>query len=102
MPPVPQAPQDEGVSRGAAANARGDFYRAVLILKDVTRQLEKSPQGKKELARAHAHLAWAYQGLNRPDDAQAAVDSALRADPAIVFALEAFPAQVVSLFKRAR
>jgi hypothetical protein len=102
--PAPAAPPlaDEGVVKGAAANASGDFYRAALILKDVTKRLEASPQSKKELARAHAHLAWAYQGLGRPDEARAEVSAALKADPGLVVGLEEFPAQVVSLFKRAR
>ena len=101
-PAAAQGPSDEGLVNGAAAAAKGDYYRAILILKDVTGRLEKDPRAGRELARAHAYLALAYQGLNRPEDAQAAADKALRADPAVVADLSAFPASVVSLFKRPR
>lgn len=100
--PVTPAQEDEGLARGAAADAAGDFYRAVLILKDVAKRLEANPQRRNELARTHAYLAWAYLGLNRPDDARAAADNALKADPSLAVGPDAFPAPVVALFKRTR
>lgn len=84
------------------ATARGDFYRAVAVLKDVVRRLEKDPQARKELGRSHAYLAWAYNALNRREEAQAAVERALRADPGIVVGSDTFPAAIVSLFKTTR
>lgn len=97
-----QNPTDEGLLKGAVELARGDSYRAVLTLKDVAARLEQNPLAKKDLAYTHAHLAWAYLSLNRSEDAQAAVASALKADPDIVVTLGVFPANVVGLFERAR
>ena len=85
-----------------SATARGDFFRALLVLKDAVQRLEKDPQASRELARAHAYLAWAYDGLNRPEDAKAAVERALKADPRIIVSPDVFPARIVSLFKRNR
>lgn len=97
-----QAPSDTGVAEGRAQAARGDFYRALLTLKDATRQLEARPEAKSQLAFGYASLAWACLGMNRPEEAQSAVERALKVDPGIVVASPDFPATVVSLFDRAR
>ena len=93
---------DEGLLKGAAENARGDFYRAILTLKDVARRLETDPRAARDLALTQAHLAWTYHGLNRDEDARAAVESALRADPNVVVNTRTFPESVVLLFDRVR
>jgi tetratricopeptide (TPR) repeat protein len=85
-----------------AATSRGDFYRAVLLLNDAVGRLQDDPQGKSQLAYANAYLAWAYQGLNRADEARAAADRALRTDPGIAGGLDNFPATALALFKRPR
>ena len=100
--PVRQSATDEGLLSGTAATARGDFFRALLILKDVAKRLEGDPQAKKELARTEAYLAWTYYGLKRPEQAQAAAERALRADPNVIAQLKNFPAAVTSLLKQAR
>jgi hypothetical protein len=99
---VSKRPPDEGLLKGAAENARGDFYRAVLTLKDVARRLEDDPLAARDLALTQAHLAWTYHALNREAEAEAAVERALRADPGIVVTRGAFPAAVVRLFVKAR
>ncbi|MEO8360222.1 MAG: FHA domain-containing protein [Vicinamibacteria bacterium] len=98
---VPRA-IDEGLSSGIAATNRGDFFRAVMVLKDVAGRLERDPRAKRDLALTHAYLAWAYHGLNRNAEAQAAADRAVRVDPEIAVGADRFPAGIVALFKRAR
>ena len=107
VPPTPssvagQGAPDAGLLSGTAATARGDFFRALLILKDVAKRLEGDPQAKEELARTEAYLAWTYYGLKRPEQAQAAAERALRADPNVIAQLKNFPAAVTSLLKQAR
>ena len=100
--PAPPRPSDEAVRQGAAAAARGDFFRAVLVLKDATRRLEEDPKATRDLARAYAYLAWSYQGLERPEDARAAAEKAVKADPDVASGLSGFPASAMRLFKRSR
>ncbi|MEO8501148.1 MAG: hypothetical protein ABI565_09555 [Vicinamibacteria bacterium] len=101
--PAPRPrPADAALRQGAAAAERGDFFRAVMVLKDVTRRLETDPQGVRDLARAYAYLAWSYQGLERPQDARAAADRAVSLDPQVASGLGGFPRQALSLFKRPR
>jgi tetratricopeptide (TPR) repeat protein len=72
------------------------------VLKDVVRRLETEPKARRELALAHAYLAWTYHGLSRPEDARAAAEKALKANPDVLTGVESFPNEVVSLFKRRR
>jgi hypothetical protein len=90
------------VLSGRAAATRGDFFRALLILKDVARRLEEDPKARKQLARANAYLAWTYSGLDRPEDAKAAAQAALKADPDVLGSVTDLPAEVAGLFKRRR
>ena len=76
--------------------------RGALEADNAVRRLEKSPQGRRELALAHAYLAWTYHGLNRTGEAQAAAAAAIRVDPGIGSSLGGFPAPVSGLFNRAR
>ena len=72
------------------------------MLKDVVKRLEKNPKARRELALADAHLAWTYHGLGRPEEARAAAERALKANPDVLAGLENFPVEVVGLFKRRR
>jgi FHA domain len=102
-PPVPvQEMPDPDLQSGMAATRRGDFFRALLVLKDVARRLDTEPKARRELALAHAYLAWTYHGLGRPADAQAAAERALKANPDFLSGVENFPSEVVSLFRRRR
>ena len=103
--PLPVAGQGAGdpeLLSGIAATGRGDFFRALLVLKDVVKRLEKNPKARRELALADAHLAWTYHGLGRPEEARAAAERALKANPDVLAGLENFPVEVVGLFKRRR
>lgn len=100
--PEVNRPSDAGLLKGAAENDRSDFYRALLTLKDVARRLEKNPLATRDLALALAHLAWAYHGLDREADAQAAADRALSVDPNILVSPATFPADIVGLFNARR
>lgn len=106
LPPPPpvlaQELPDPDLQSGIAATRRGDFFRALLVLKDVVRRLETEPKARRELALAHAYLAWTYHGLSRPVDARAAAERALKANPDVLAGLENFPSEVVSLLKRRR
>ena len=97
-----QTPADSGLVRGAAENERGDFYQATLTLNEVVRRLEKDPRAARDLALAHAHLAWASHELNQPEQAEAEVRSALLAYAGLVVGEDVFPEEIVSLFDRAR
>ena len=93
---------DEGLESGIAATRRGDFYRALLVLKDATRRLDDDPRAVSELARANAFLAWTYHALDRVGEAVVAAEKAARLDPTISGRLDDFPPPVRALFNRAR
>lgn len=97
-PPV----ADEGLASGIAAARRGDFYRALLVLKDATRRLDDEPRAVSELALANAYLAWTYHALDRAGEAVVAAEKATRLDPSIADRLSDFPPPVRALFNRAR
>ena len=93
---------DAGLAKGAAAATRADFYRALLILNDAVRRLDKDPQSGADLVIAHAYLVWTYHGLGRTADAQNSAQRALRLDSGVVAKLASFPAPVLDLFKATR
>ncbi len=104
-PPAPViAPEraDPDLQNGAAATRRGDFLRALLVLKDVVKRLEGDPKARRELGLAHAYLAWTYQGLARTEEARLAAEKAVQAYPDVLAGLENPPDEVASLFKRRR
>lgn len=91
--PQPATTLDAGIARLKA----GDHFGAVFILNDVVRQVTGN-----ELARAHAYLAVAYLGTDRPDRARASADRALEVDPGLLVAGPEFPPEAVKLFADAR
>jgi hypothetical protein len=93
---------DRDLQTGMAATRRGDFFRALLVLKDVVKRLEQDPRAGRELALADAYLAWTYHGLGRPEEARAAAEKALKANPDVLAGLENPPVEVASLLKRRR
>lgn len=101
-PVVGPGTSDPALQSGIAATTRGDFFRALLVLKDVAQRLEKNPKAGRELAIADAYLAWTYHGLGRPEEARAAAEKALKANPDVLTGLENLPGEVASLFKRRR
>jgi|CXWL01.1.fsa_nt_gi hypothetical protein len=93
---------DAGLAKGAAATARGDFYRALLILNDAVRRLDKDPQSGTDLVIAHAYLAWTHHGLGRTAEARNSAQRALGLDSGVMAKLGSFPTPVLDLFKASR
>lgn len=94
----PGSPIDEGVASGMAAAERGDFYRALLVLKDATRRLDDDPSAVQELALANAYLAWTYHALDRVGEAVVTAQKSMRLDPTITGRLSRLPPPVRALF----
>lgn len=99
---IPPSVADAGLAKGVAATTRADYYRALLLLNDAVRRLEKDPQGGADLVIAHAYLAWTHHGLGRADEAQGSARQAMRLDPGVLAKLGSFPAPVLALFKASR
>jgi tetratricopeptide (TPR) repeat protein len=76
-----------------------DAFRAVLTLNDVIAQ---NPGNAPMIARAHAVRAMAYLTMNQPERAKAAVDLAIKADPAFVPAAADLNSATLALFESAR
>lgn len=89
---------DEGLASGITAAEKGDFYRALLVLKDATRRLGGDPGAARELALANAYLAWTYHALDRAGEAVVTAQKAIRLDPSIPARLGRFPPPVRALF----
>jgi predicted component of type VI protein secretion system len=101
-PAVVQEIADPDLQSGIAATRRGDYFRALLVLKDVVKRIERERKARRDLALAHAYLAWTYHGLGRPDEARASAEKALQANPEVLTGMENPPSEVASLFKRRR
>jgi hypothetical protein len=80
----------------------GDFFTALFTLNQVVRQASERPEDAPTLARAHAFRALAYEGLNQPDRAKAAVDLAIAADPNVALSPAEFSTRTIALFDAAR
>lgn len=99
---VPASNTDKGLIDGVSAVEKGDFYRALLVLKDAARRLEEDPRALRDCARANAYLAWTYQALDRKDEAKAAAEKAMRMDSSVSQTMSGMPSSVAALFRRAR
>lgn len=97
---VPSAPAN--LAAGINQVRAGDFFTALFTLNQVVRQTSERREDAAILARAHAFRAMAYEGLNQPDRAKAAVTLALEADPNVVVSPSEFSTRMIALFDAAR